>query len=60
MDWWVLIPIAAILVGAFSEWLDFKKKQAKLGSSTKELENTVAEQQQALEWESWEEVTSNK
>ena len=42
MQWWVLIPIVAILVGAFSEWLKFKGKQAKLGTSTHELEQTVA------------------
>ena len=46
---WVLIPIVAILVGAFSEWLKFKEKQAKLGTSTSELEKTVVGQQQALE-----------
>ena len=45
---WVLIPIVAILVGAFSEWLKFKEKQAKLGTSTNELEKTVAAQQEAL------------
>ena len=49
MPWWVLIPIVAILVGAFTEWLSFKEKQAKLGTSTSELEKTVAVQQQALE-----------
>ena len=46
---WVLIPIAGILLGAFSEWLKFKEKQAKLGTSTSALEQTVATQQQALE-----------
>lgn len=46
---WVLIPIVAILVGAFREWLRFKEKQAKIGTSTNELEQTVAAQQQALE-----------
>lgn len=46
---WVLIPIVAILVGGFSEWLKFKEKQAKLGTSTSELEKTVVTQQQALE-----------
>ena len=29
---WVLIPLAGILVGAFSEWLKFKEKQARLGT----------------------------
>ena len=46
---WILIPIAGILVGAFSEWLKFKEKQAKLGSSTSELEKTVVVQLQAIE-----------
>lgn len=46
---WVLIPIAFILVGAFSEWLKFKGKQAKLGTSTAELEHKLSEQQHALE-----------
>ena len=49
MQWWVLVPVIAILVGAFSEWLKFKEKQARLGTSTSELEQTVAAQQQALE-----------
>lgn len=46
---WVLIPIVAILVGAFTEWLKFKEKQARLGTSTNELEKAVATQQDALE-----------
>ena len=46
---WVLIPLAGILMGAFSEWLKFKEKQVKLGTSTSELEKTVVVQQQALE-----------
>ena len=46
---WVLIPLAGILMGAFSEWLKFKAKQAKLGTSTAELEHNLSEQQQALE-----------
>ncbi len=49
MQWWVLIPIVAILVGAFSEWLKFKAKQQKLGVSAQELEGTLARQQTALE-----------
>ena len=44
-----LIPIAGILLGAFSEWLKFKEKQAKLGTSASELEQAFAAQQQALE-----------
>ena len=46
---WVLIPLAGILMGGFSEWLKFKAKQAKLGTSTSELGQTVVLQQQALE-----------
>lgn len=36
---WVLIPLAAILVGAFSEWLKFREKQLQLGNSTSNLED---------------------
>jgi hypothetical protein len=39
---WVLIPIAAILSGAFREWLKFRAKQRELGVSTRELEKEVA------------------
>ena len=46
---WILIPLFALLVGAFSEWLKFKEKQNKLGASTHELEATLTDQQQALE-----------
>jgi septal ring factor EnvC (AmiA/AmiB activator) len=56
---WVLIPLAAILVGGFTEWLKFKEKQDKLGASTTEIEDELHaleaelrrrdEQQQALE-----------
>jgi hypothetical protein len=43
MTWvWVLIPVAAILVGAFQEWLKFQEKQAKLGNSTRELGQTMS------------------
>lgn len=40
---WVLIPLAAILAGAFKEWLKFKEKQHQLGNSTASLEQEVAE-----------------
>lgn len=40
---WVLIPLAAILAGAFKEWLKFKEKQHQLGDSTASLEQEVAE-----------------
>mgnify|MGYP006423421945 CR=1 FL=1 len=38
---WVLIPLAAILVGGFKEWLEFKQKQDKLGVSTTEIEQEL-------------------
>ena len=38
---WILIPLAAIAAGAFSEWLKFKKQTSELGSSTAELEGQV-------------------
>ncbi len=38
---WVLIPLAAILVGGFKEWLQFKEKQDRLGVSTTEIENEL-------------------
>jgi uncharacterized protein YlxW (UPF0749 family) len=38
---WVLIPLAAILMGAFKEWLQFKEKQDKLGASTTEIEEAL-------------------
>jgi septal ring factor EnvC (AmiA/AmiB activator) len=56
---WVLIPLAAILVGGFTEWLKFKQKQERLGASTTEIEEELRaleekqrqrdERQQALE-----------
>ena len=45
---WVLIPIAAILVGAFKEWLKFKEKQLELGQSTASLDSQVKELTEAL------------
>ena len=46
---WIWIPIIAILAGTVKEWLKFKEKQQRLGSSTHELEKTVAQQQAQLE-----------
>ncbi len=46
---WVLIPITAILVGAFNEWLKFKAKQQQLGTSTDELESTMTTLRAQLE-----------
>ncbi|MEQ9104726.1 MAG: hypothetical protein RIE53_08515 [Rhodothermales bacterium] len=48
---WVLIPLAAILVGAFSEWLKFREKQLQLGDSTSSLEHefkTLSEENERL------------
>lgn len=49
MDWiWVLIPLAAILMGGFQQWLRFRQTQQKLGTSTHELEREVDRMKQAL------------
>lgn len=36
MPWWVLIVLAALALGAFSEWLDFRRKQSKLAAETRD------------------------
>ncbi|NND72070.1 MAG: hypothetical protein HKN43_10865 [Rhodothermales bacterium] len=41
MTWWFLIPIVAILVGGFTEWLKFKEKQLKLGDTTSTLSGNL-------------------
>ena len=41
MELWILIPLAAIAVGAFEQWLKFRAKQEKLGTSTAQLEDVV-------------------
>ena len=46
---WVWIPITAILVGGFMEYLKFKSKQRQLGVSAEELEKKVAGLQEAFE-----------
>jgi hypothetical protein len=43
MELWILIPLAAIAVGAFEQWLKFKAKQDKLGTSAAQLEGVVDE-----------------
>lgn len=40
---WVLIPITAILMKGFREWLRFAATQRRLGTSTTELEKEVTE-----------------
>ncbi|WP_022834619.1 hypothetical protein [Salisaeta longa] len=46
---WVLIPLAAILVGGFKEWLSFREKQRRLGSSTTALEEELAALRETLD-----------
>ncbi len=46
---WILIPLAAILLGGFKEWLKFQEKQLQLGESTDHLETKVNELTQSLE-----------
>ena len=40
---WVLIPITAIVMKGFKEWLRFAATQRRLGASTTELEKEVAD-----------------
>lgn len=40
-NWWVLIPVIAILAGSFDQWVKLNAKQRKLGTSTEELEEAV-------------------
>lgn len=42
-------PLAGMLFAAFVVWLKFKEKQAQIETSTSEVAQTVAAQQQALE-----------
>ena len=44
-----LIPIVAILVGGFTEWLKFKEKQLKLGNTTNSLAGNVDDIQKSLD-----------
>lgn len=46
---WILIPIAGIMAGAWSEWLKFKKEQASLGASAESLEASYKELSGKLE-----------
>jgi len=41
-QWWILIPIVAILSKTVRSWMVFQAKQRQLGASTKELEQEVA------------------
>lgn len=42
IEWWVLIPIVAIVAKGFRSWLSFKATQRELGVSTHDLEREVA------------------
>jgi hypothetical protein len=46
-EWWVLIPIVAIVAANFRRWATFQAKQRQLGASTTELEKEVAALAQA-------------
>ena len=41
-EYWVLIPIIAILAGSFKTWVRVKAQQRVLGASNRELETDVA------------------
>jgi len=41
-DWWILIPLVAILGANVRRFMVFQAKQRQLGASTKELEQDVA------------------
>lgn len=40
-QWWVLIPIVAILAGVVTEWLKVRGRQQVLGASTRELDQEL-------------------
>jgi hypothetical protein len=40
---WMLIPLTAIVMKGFREWLRFKATQRQLGTSTNELEREVVD-----------------
>src|SRR4051812_15630603 len=46
---WVLIPVVAIVMKGFREWLRFKATQRQLGASTVELESEVTALQKTNE-----------
>jgi hypothetical protein len=41
-QYWIVIPIIAILAGTFKEWMKVRSHQRMLGSSARELEAEVA------------------
>jgi hypothetical protein len=46
---WVFIPVTAIMMKGFREWLRFKAEQRHLGASTDGLEHEVAAMRKANE-----------
>ena len=40
---WVLIPLAGIALGGFTEWLKFKEKSSQLGDATNALQDVFSE-----------------
>jgi len=46
-EWWILIPIVAIVAANFRRWATYQAKQRQLGASTTELEKEVAALTQA-------------
>lgn len=47
--WWVLLVFTVFIYSAFEEWLQFKKEQRKIGTSTEETEEKLDELRE--EWE---------
>jgi len=41
-EWWILVPVIAILAANIRRFMVFQAQQRQLGASTKELENEVA------------------
>lgn len=39
---WVLVPLAAIGLAVFQTWVRFQARQRTLGTTTKEMEHTIA------------------
>ena len=46
---WILIPLAGIFAGMFSEWLKFREKQIQLGNSADHLKQEVDALRSALD-----------
>lgn len=46
---WILIPLAAIVLAGFAEWLKFKRHSTSIGESTLELSASVKELRHELD-----------